>query len=371
MHPRSILAIARKDALDILLNKTTLSLLLTPIVLALLFLLIGNLLGGHSTNALIYDPGKSNVEQVLKSAYSDLKITYANSPGDVAAAFGPNGSHKTTSYTLGLVVPADFDTSLRSGGHPRLSFYLDGSQVNNQQSQLLLSALTDYSRNVANPQPPATITLATVNPPSQNVLQNINQFYAATVLMGSLLVGTSLVPGMLAEEKEKRTLRMLMVSPASYSDVVAGKLVVGLAYQLLLAALVLAINGGYTGQIPLVLLFTLLGSFFSVTLGLLLGSFFQTTSSAGAAAGMLSMIYIIPIFFVGTFAQLLGSNPFTTIVKVLPPYYIADSIINALTNSSTTASVTLDACVILGCIVLLFLVATWLLRRQAAVVSII
>src|SRR5258706_1764346 len=118
MHPRSILAIARKDALDILLNKTTLSLLLTPIVLALLFLLIANLLGSYTTNALIYDPGKSSVEQVLKSAYSDLKITYANSPGDVAAAFGPDGSHKTTSYALGLAVPAGLDARLRSGGGP-------------------------------------------------------------------------------------------------------------------------------------------------------------------------------------------------------------------------------------------------------------
>jgi ABC-2 type transport system permease protein len=371
MHPRSILAIARKDALDILLNKTTLSLLLTPIVLALLFLLIANLLGSHTTNALIYDPGKSSVEQVLKNAYADLKITYANSPGDVAAAFGPDGSHKTTSYALGLAVPAGFDASLRGGGHPQLNFYVDGSQISNQQSQLLLSTLTNTSRSIANQQPPATITVATVNPPSpsQNALQNINQFYAAAVLMSSLLVGTTLVPGILAEEKEKRTLRMLMVSPASYSDVVAGKLLVGLVYQLLLAALVLVINGGFTGQVPLVLLFALLGSFFSVTLGLLLGSFFQTTSSAGAAAGMLSMIYIIPIFFVGTFAQLFGNNPFTTIVKVLPPYYIADGVINALTNQSTTAGAVLDVGVVLGCIVLLFLVATWLLRRQAAVVS--
>ncbi len=296
-------------------------------------------------------------------------LFYANSSSDVAAAFGPDGSHKTTAYALGLAVPAGFDASLRSGGHPQLNFYVDGSQVSNQQSQLLSIALTDYSRKVAKQQPPATITVATVNSPSQNALLNINQFYAAAVLMSSLLVGTTLVPGILAEEKEKRTLRMLMVSPASYSDVVAGKLLVGLVYQLLLAALVLVINGGFIGQVSLVLLFALLGSFFSVTLGLLLGSFFQTTSSAGAAAGMLSIIYIIPIFFVGTFAQLFGSNPFTTIVKVLPPYYIADGVINALTNQSTTAGAALDAGVVLGCIVLLFLVATWLLRRQAAVVS--
>src|SRR5258708_24468946 len=106
MHPRSILAIARKDALDILLNKTTLSLLLTPIVIALLFLLIGNLLGRHTTNALIYDPGKSSVEQVVKNAYAELKITYTNPPGSVATPFVPYASHKTTSNPLRLAAPA-------------------------------------------------------------------------------------------------------------------------------------------------------------------------------------------------------------------------------------------------------------------------
>ena len=40
MHIRSILAIARKDALDILLNKATLTLLLSPILLAVLFVVI-------------------------------------------------------------------------------------------------------------------------------------------------------------------------------------------------------------------------------------------------------------------------------------------------------------------------------------------
>lgn len=371
MHTRNILAIARKDALDILLNKTTLSLLITPIILAVLFFALGKLFGTHTTNALVYNPGKSGVEQVLSAAYSDLKITYANSPEEVAAAFGPDGSHKSTSYALGLVVPADFDTGLRNGGHPQLNFYDDGDQISNAQRQLLLSAFTNYSRGVANPQPPAIISVATVNPPSpsHNVLQDIGQLYAATALLASFLVGTSLVPGLVAEEKEKKTLRMLMVSPASFSDVIAGKLLVGLAYQLVLAVVVLAITGGFVGQVPLVILFALLGSCFSIMVGLLLGSFFQTTSSAGAAAGMLSLIYILPIFFVGTFGQLFGSNPITSVVKVLPTYYIADGVFNAIQNQSTSGSLALDLSVILGSIAVLFLVSGWLLRRQASVAS--
>jgi hypothetical protein len=118
-----------------------------------------------------------------------------------------------------------------------------------------------------------------------------------------------------------------------------------------------------------VLLFAVLGSCFSVMLGLLLGSFFQTTGSAGAAAGMLSLIYFLPIFFVGTFAQLFGTNPFTPIVKVLPTYYIAVGVVNAIQNQSTPSNTLPDVSVVLGSTVLLFLISSWLLRRQAAVAS--
>ena len=372
MHTRSILAIARKDAVDLLLNKTTLSLLLMPIILALLFFTIGKLFGSHTTNALVYDPGKSSVERVLNYAASDIKIIYAGSPDEVTAAFGPDGSHKTTSYALGLIVPAGFDASLHSGEHPQLNLYVDGGQVNNATRQLLLSALTDYSRSVANPQPPVNITVATVNPPapSNNGLLNLTQFYAAAALVSSFFVGTSLVPGLLAEEKEKKTLRMLMVSPASFGDVVAGKMLVGLVYQLLLAVVALAITGGFIGQVSLVLLFAVLGSCFSVMLGLLLGCFFQTTSAAGAAAGLLSLVYIIPIFFVGPFGgQFFGTNPFTSIIKVLPTYYIADGVMNAIQGQGIPAGMLLDVSVVLGSIVLLFLVGSWFLRRQAVVAS--
>jgi ABC-2 type transport system permease protein len=370
MHLRSILAIARKDALDILLNKSTLFMLLTPIFLALLFLVLGGLLGNHSTNVLVYNPGKSGVEQILDKGLSNVKVTYANSPMDVAAAFGPDGSHKDTSYAVGLVVPPDFDTSLKSGGHPQMSLYVDGSQISNQERALLLSAITDYSRSLANPQPPAIISVATVNPPQENAaLQDITQVYAVTALLSSLLVGTSLVPGLIIEEKEKKTLRMLMVSPASFTDFVLAKLLVGFTYQLLLGLVALAITKGFTGQIPLLLLFALLGSCFSVSLGLIAGSLFQTTNASGAFAGSVSFLYIIPIFFVGPFAQLLGSNPFTQIVKVLPTYYIADGAVSAITNSVNAGGILLDIIVVAACIVALVMIAAWLLRRQASIVS--
>ena len=125
----------------------------------------------------------------------------------------------------------------------------------------------------------------------------------------------------------------------------------------------------WTALIPLLLLFTLLGSLFSIAVGLLVGSIVNTTNAAGAFGGVVSFLYILPIFFVGSFAQLLGGSPVTQIIKVLPPYYIADGASNALTNANALPATMLDISVTIGVTLVLVLLSLWTLRRQAAVVS--
>ncbi len=372
MHMRSIFAIARKDALDLVLNKSTLVMLMTPFFLALVFLMINVLLSSHTTNVLVYNPGKSNIEQIVDNESSGIKVTYVNSPDQVTTAFGANGSKKDSSYELGLIVPANFDADLRAAQHPQMTIYINGSDMSNDQSQLLINALNNYTRSIANPQPPAAITSTIINPPAPiNPFQNIGQIYTVAALLGSLLVGTSLVPNLLVEEKEKKTLRMLMVSPASFADVIVAKLLVGLVYQLLIALVAVAITGGFGigAQLPLLLLFTLLGSLFSISVGLLFGSIVNTTTAAGACGGAMSLLYVLPIFFVGLFAQLMGSSPVTQLIRILPTYYIADGASNAVTNANALPATMLDISVIIGVTLVLVLLSLWTLRRQAAVVS--
>src|SRR5262249_12432054 len=130
MHPRIIRAIARKDALDLILNKQTLFVLLTPIFLAIFFLAIGTLLGSKTTDILVYNPdhssGQAGVEQVLKASFSDARLTYAGSADEVAAAFGSDGTKKSSTYSLGLVVPANFEPDLHAGKTPELTLYVNG-----------------------------------------------------------------------------------------------------------------------------------------------------------------------------------------------------------------------------------------------------
>lgn len=370
MHLRTILAVARKDAIDILLNKTTITILLMPILLALLFLMMSKLVGSHTTNMLVYNPGQSPVVQVVSKAFDQVHITEASSPAEVTAAFGPNGSSKESAYDVGLIVPTGFESALQAGSNPQMSLYLNGNNLNNQNSILIQAAITDYARQVASPQSPVTLATSMINPPpTANVGDLLGTYYGAVVLLMSFMVGTSLMPGLLIEEKEKKTLRMLMVTPASFADVILGKLLIALVYQLLLSIIVVAIEGGFTGQIPLILLYMLLGSCLSLALGLLLGGIFQTASTAGAVGGMLMFIYIIPAIFTGPLATLLGNSPLLTLIKILPTYYIADGAYNAMQNQGTLNGHLLDIGVLLGTTLALIAITTWVLRRQSSVVA--
>nr|MBF6592238.1 hypothetical protein [Ktedonobacterales bacterium] len=79
----------------------------------------------------------------------------------------------------------------------------------------------------------------------------------------------------------------------------------------------------------------------------------------------------VPVFFVGTFGQSLGSNPIGQAMHALPTYYLADALAQALANRATTGSLVLDGAVVLASIAVLDAAALRILRRQAAVASVI
>lgn len=373
MHPRIILAIVRKDAGDILLNRTFLGTLLGPILLTLLWVGIVALIGNitSTTSILVYNPGQSKVAQVVINAFPGSQVTQASTASEVTAAFGANGSHESSPYAVGLIVPANFDSSLRARAmNVQVKLYTNGNDVDTQTAALLQAAIANYARTVANPHLSVNIANAMINPPSPiSAAAYLGEIYTSLSLVISFSVGTSMTPGLLLEEKDKKTLRMLMVTRASFGDVVVGKLLVVLIYQLAITAIVLAMQGAFTGQIPLVLLFALLGAFFGIALGLFFGSIFQRASVATGVGGFSIFIYMLPGVFSGPLAPLVASNPIGQALRIIPTYYIVDGVYNAIHNQGTWGNMLLDGGIIAGCTVVLLAVSTLLLRRQAAVAA--
>jgi ABC-type multidrug transport system permease subunit len=132
---------------------------------------------------------------------------------------------------------------------------------------------------------------------------------------------------------------------------------------------VLAILGGFSGQLLALLFFVLLSACFGLVLGLLFGSIIQTSGNVGMFVGIVSIAYTLPSLVLGPLYIVLQGSLFEQAMKVLPMYYMADAFLKALQGRATLENTLLDIVVLLGGTVILFFVATWSLRRQAAVVG--
>jgi ABC-2 type transport system permease protein len=340
--------------------------------MTLIFLLISRLVGNTSTNVLIYNPGGSNVAKVVTNAFQNLKVSEANTAAEVEAAFGPNGAKVKTMYAAGLIIPAGFDDSIRAGTTPPMTLFVNQTQVGLSIQTLVEAAIQNYGRMVAVPNPTINLLITVINPkPPSNAGVELGQIYSSLVLLLSLIIGTTFVPQLIIEEKERKTLRMLMITPASFEDVMLAKLIVVLVYQVALTSIAVGIQGGFSGQVGWMLLFIFLGACFSLSLGLLFGAIFNTVGAASAIESIVIVIYIVAGIFVGPLGELIGKGPVITIARFLPTYYIAEGAYNAAQRIGTVSSNLLDVGVVLGTTIILFAVSAWILRRQAAVAAII
>lgn len=160
-----------------------------------------------------------------------------------------------------------------------------------------------------------------------------------------------------------------MITKTSFGDMVVGKLLVMLIYQLAISGIVLAMQGAFTGQIPLVVLFALLGGCFSIALGLLFGCIFKSSSAARTVGGFAVFIYILPGIFTGPLMPFVGGNPVVQAFRIIPTYYVVDGVYNAIHNQGTWGNTLTDIAVITGCIIALLAISIGMLRRQASVAT--
>jgi ABC-2 type transport system permease protein len=306
----------------------------------------------------------------VDQAFLKAETVRAGSAAEVQAAFGPNGAKIKSAYAVGMSLPGNLDSSLRSGTTPSLSLYLNGTMVNTQTQELLQIAIVNFTRAIASPQSPVTINTTVINPLStQNAGAILKQVYSPLALLVSLMVSTTFIPLLLPGEKEKKMLRMPLITPASFGDILVGKLLVVLVFQLAMTSVVLAILGDFPGAAPLVVLYVLIGACLSLSLCLSFSSLFNSVQSAGTVAGLVSIVYIVSGIFVGPPGELLSNRTVLQIARFIPTYYLADGIFNASQNLGTLGSNFFDISIIRVSPVVFLAISAWALRRQSSVLA--
>jgi ABC-2 type transport system permease protein len=262
----------------------------------------------------------------------------------------------------GLAIPAGFDEAVMSNASPELIVLVNGRRGGGELTAF--RRLVDARlQELAGRQPVARVVVRDVQAGADARSEAFASQGALLILflvMGMAMTGSFVVPTLLVEEKEKNTLKTILVSPASYADVVAGKAVAGLLYTLLGAVVLLALYNNLSMNLPLLALAMLLGSLVLVEIGLLLGSIFNTTAQVNSWSSFVLLALIMPSWL----SAFPLPGPLAAAMRLLPTYYIAQ-----LVEQSGGGVGQVEALISLGILVAfavaLFAVIVWSLRRMA------
>lgn len=139
------------------------------------------------------------------------------------------------------------------------------------------------------------------------------------IVYGLAMVGTMLPGFLTAEEKEKKTLDSLLVSPLSHNEVIVGKVIFTMVMICLVTILVLAPNGGFMGNQLWVWLAVILGGAFFIQVGLIIGLFTDSQVTAGAFLSPVMLFFVLTPMFMAVVPPFLR-----TMMEYLPSIAILE-----------------------------------------------
>ena len=248
-------------------------------------------------------------------------------------------------YDAGLVLPAGFDDAVRAGQKPPLEFFISGESL--ASNRIILSATTiDLVRTVEGRAPVVDVEVVELGDGAD--LDISDRLVPLVVIFALLIAGVFLTGTSLVEEKERKTLSAILVSPVRLSEVLAAKAVLGLVLAVLMSVVTLALNG-VLGSHPLALLLSLfVAGLMCVEVGLVYGAGAKDMKSLFALFKGLNIFLFAPVIF-----YLFPDWP-RWVAKILPTYWVIDPVFEVSVNGAGLTDIwfelviALAICAVLG-----------------------
>ncbi|MGF9963996.1 ABC transporter permease [Bacillus rhizoplanae] len=140
-----------------------------------------------------------------------------------------------------------------------------------------------------------------------NIEGNKEFFAGFTIAMTLTMVGSFVQAIIIAEEKEKHTLRVLMLSPANPLEVLLGKSVLTIFFVIVSSFVSLLIFGTLKGNIGMLIVILLVGTLLCIILGTIVGLLSQNMAQT-SIVGM-------PIFLLFTLGPMLQEIVKSEVIK--------------------------------------------------------
>ncbi len=352
---RIIWVVASKDIVDAIKNKTTISVLVGMILMMLTTQMLPFLLGLQGKHRLVvYDAGESSLVEALREDEA-LEVYAVDSRAGLETLLG-----ESSGMWLGVVIPAGFGGEASPGGGAHLDGYYGHTASAAEAAEMAaffeaqFAALTGYPVQI---QIEGHVVYPTPDAGGRPFMVSMSLTIAV------IIVSAFLVPYLMLEEKETRTMDVLLVSPASIGQVVMGKAIAGLVYGLVGAGVVLAFNGAMVEHWGWAFLAALGGTLFATAIGLLMGSIFDNAQNMSLWLGAILAALIMPVML-----NMLVIDSWPVILKTTLPW-VPSALLAKLFRASFAARVPLEIAlpalgVVVGSAALVLAAVAWRVRQM-------
>jgi len=178
------------------------------------------------------------------------------------------------------------------------------------------------------------------------------------VLMAVVLASVILPAMAVVNDKEKKTLTALVVTPATLGEIFISKGVIGAILSLFMGVIILVLNQAF-GVHPLLLIIVLgLGATMGSLIGLIVGALLKDTNSLLAMYKVAGIILYAPAL-VYMFPQIPE-----WVVQIFPTYYIIEPIVELVQRGGGWPDITANVFILSGLIVILAVILALVLRQK-------
>ncbi len=352
-HLRVTWAIAAKDIAEALRNKRTLPMLIMSLLLVGFYRAMPTFLGeDEETRFLVYDAGDSMLTTMLDN--SDALKLYTYPSEEKMKEYLTRG----TIPELGLIIPANFDQTVADGNLAPLQGYVL-SWVGESDAEELVQFAEMHITELLGVSVEIQIAGNTVylQPDSRGA----NVMACLGIVFVTIMVGLSLVPHLILEEKQSKTLDALLISPASSAHVTLAKAVVGLFYGIVSIGVAFAINHDLIVQWQLAILAAICGSLFTISLGLLLGTIIETRQQLA----LWYWVLIVPLFIPAIASLFADMLPvwLVSVAQWIPSVALFDLLCVSFSNQTGFELYGMRFALLLSSTALVLTLVSWRMRR--------
>jgi ABC-2 type transport system permease protein len=257
---------------------------------------------------------------------------------------------------MGIIIPAGLDNAVKNGEYVEIDAYIWGeSQAKNRT--ILSVTLANMIRELGGQKAPVDIN--TVSLGDEEIISWNVRLLPLLMLFAVFLGGVFIPATSLIDEKVKKTMTALIVTPTSVLDVFVSKGLLGFLLSLFVGTIVLAVNDAL-GTHPLLLIMTMaLGGVMAVCLGMIFGALLKDVSTLFAIWKSAGILLFGPafIFMFPAIPQWIG--------RIFPTYYMLEPLMNITQSGAGWSEIAGNIFILLGIVVVLFIVFVLVLKRSS------